>query len=122
MLKVAKSHAWARLEGDVVVVGITAYAVKQLGDVVYIELPKVGARIKAGQAFGEIESVKAAAELIAPVDGTVTAVNAPLTDELGILQADAYKAGWMIRVKPDHPSPLDDLMTMTQYEGYLKAL
>ena len=102
--------------------GITAYAVKQLGDVVYIELPKVGARIKAGQAFGEIESVKAAAELFAPVDGTVTAVNAPLTDELGILQADAYKAGWMIRVKPDHPSPLDDLMTMTQYEGYLKTL
>jgi glycine cleavage system H protein len=122
MLKVAKSHAWARLEGDVVAVGITAYAVKQLGDVVYIELPKVGARIKAGQAFGEIESVKAAAELFAPVDGTVTAVNAPLTDELGILQADAYKAGWMIRVKPDHPSPLDDLMTMTQYEGYLKTL
>lgn len=122
MLRIAKSHAWARLDGDVVVVGITAYAVKQLGEVVYIELPKVGAKTKAGQAFGEIESVKAAAELFAPVDGIVTAVHTALPDELEVLQTDAYEGGWMIRIQPDRPSQLDELMTTAQYDEYLQSL
>ncbi len=122
MLRIAKSHAWAKLEGDVVVVGITAYAVKQLGEVVYIELPKVGAKTKAGQAFGEIESVKAAAELFAPVDGIVTAVHTALSDELEVLQADAYEAGWMIRIRPDRLSQLDELMSAAQYDEHLKSL
>jgi glycine cleavage system H protein len=122
MLKIAKSHEWARLDGDVVSVGITAYAVEQLGDIVYIELPKVGAKTKAGQAFGEIESVKAASELFAPVDGVVTAVHAALTDDLDSLKQDAYENGWMIRIRPDRPAQLDELMTEAQYDDYVKTL
>ncbi len=122
MLRIAKSHEWARLDGEVVSVGITAYAVEQLGDIVYIELPKVGAKTKAGQAFGEIESVKAAAELLAPLDGVVLAVHTALTDDLDSLQQDAYDKGWMIRLKPDHPAQLDKLMTAGQYDDYVKTL
>mgnify|MGYP001375919839 CR=1 FL=1 len=122
MLKFAKSHEWARLEGDTVAVGITAYAVEQLGDIVYLELPKVGAKTKAGQAFGEIESVKAASELFAPVDGVVTAVHAELTDDLDALKKDAYENGWMIRIRPANPGQLADLMDQAQYEAFLKTL
>ncbi len=122
MLKIAKSHEWARLEGDTVAVGITAYAVEQLGDIVYLELPKVGAKTKVGQAFGEIESVKAASELFAPVDGVVTAVHDDLTDDLDALKKDAYDQGWMVRIRPDNPAQLNDLMTEAQYDEYVKTL
>lgn len=122
MLRMAKSHEWARCDGEVVSVGITAYAVEQLGDIVYIELPKVGAKVTAGQAFGEIESVKAASELFAPVDGIVTAVHAGLTDDLDALKQDAYGNGWMIRLKPAQPAQLDGLMTAVQYDDYVKTL
>jgi glycine cleavage system H protein len=122
MMKMAKSHEWARMDGEMVLVGITAYAVEQLGDIVYLELPKVGATTKAGKAFGEIESVKAASELFAPVDGIIAAVHTALSDDLDSLKQDAYENGWMIRIKPDRPAQLDDLMTEAQYDAYVKTL
>ena len=122
MLKIAESHEWARLEGDTVTVGITAYAVEELGDIVYLELPKVGTRTKAGKAFGEIESVKAASELFAPVDGEVTAVNPDLADDLDALKAEPYGKAWMIRIKAAQPAQLEALMTEAQYAEYVKTL
>jgi glycine cleavage system H protein len=122
MLRMAKSHEWARLDGEEVAVGITPYAIEQLGDIVYLELPKAGAKTRAGQAFGEIESVKAASELFAPVDGTVTAVHSALSDDFDALKQDAYQNGWMIRIKPDRPAQLDELMTEAQYDEYVKTL
>lgn len=122
MLKIATSHEWARLEGNTVTVGITAYAVEQLGDIVYLDLPKVGAASRAGEAFGEIESVKAASELFAPVDGVITAVNSDLADDLDTLKKDATGAGWMIQIKAENPAQLDALMTQEQYDDYLKTL
>ena len=118
----AKSHEWARLDGEMVSVGITAYAIEQLGDIVYVELPKPGAKTKAGKAFGEIESVKAASELYAPMDGVVMAVHTALSDDLDSLKKDAYENGWMIRIKPDNPAQLNELMTADQYEAYVKTL
>jgi glycine cleavage system H protein len=122
MLRIATSHEWARLDGDLVSVGITAYAVEQLGDIVYLELPQAGATAKAGQPFGEIESVKAASELFAPVDGEVVAVHGQLTDDLDTLKADPYGNGWMIRIKATQPTQLERLMTEAQYDEYVKTL
>jgi len=122
MLKIATSHEWARLEGNTVTVGITAYAVEQLGDIVYLDLPKVGTATRAGEPFGEIESVKAASELFAPVDGVITAVNSDLADDLDTLKKDAVGAGWMIQIKAEKPAQLDALMTQEQYDDYLKTL
>lgn len=122
MLRIATSHEWARLDGDVVSVGITAYAVEQLGDIVYLELPKAGATTKAGQPFGEIESVKAASELFAPVDGVIVAVHSDLADDLDQLKDDPVGSGWMIRIRPQNPAQLEALMTQAQYDDYVKTL
>jgi len=121
MNKIAKTHEWARFEDGVVSVGITPYAVEALGDVVFVELPEVGAAVRAGEAFGEIESVKAASELIAPCDGEVVAVNAGLEDDFDILKADAYGEGWMIRIKPADPAQLDSLMTEAEYAEFVAS-
>lgn len=122
MVRMAKSHEWARLDGELVSVGITAYAIEQLGDIVYLELPKVGTRTTAGKAFGEIESVKAASELFAPLDGVVSEVHSAIADDLEALSRDAYDNGWMIRIKPDNPAQLEALMTAAQYDEYVKTL
>ncbi|MBN2450662.1 MAG: glycine cleavage system protein GcvH [Lentisphaeria bacterium] len=119
-MRFAKSHEWARREGDTVTVGITAYAVEQLGDVVYLDLPRIGARVTAGAAFGEIESVKAASELFAPVDGEVVAVNGGIEDDFDILKADPYGEGWMIRIRTEDAAALDALMTEAEYHAFVK--
>ena len=98
-LKYAKSHEWAKIEGDVATVGITHFAQEQLGDLTYVELPKVGATVTAGAEMGSVESVKAASELYSPVSGTVTEVNAALENAPEAVNQDAYGAGWMIKVK-----------------------
>jgi glycine cleavage system H protein len=120
MLKIAKSHEWARLDDGIVSVGITPYAVEALGDVVYVELPAVGDTVTAGETFGEIESVKAASELFAPCDGEVLEVHADLEDDFDVLKADATGAGWMIKIKPDDPSQLDGLMTEAEYAEFVE--
>jgi glycine cleavage system H protein len=122
MLRIATSHEWARLEDNLVSVGITAYALEQLGDIVYLELPKTGTTTKAGQPFGEIESVKAASELFAPVDGVIVDVHGDLADDLDRLKEDPYDKGWMVRIRPTQPAQIDDLMTEAQYDAYLKTL
>ena len=98
-LKYAKSHEWAKVEGDVATVGITHFAQEQLGDLTYVELPKVGATLAAGTEMGSVESVKAASELYSPVSGTVVEVNAALEGAPEAVNQDPYGAGWMLKVK-----------------------
>lgn len=108
-------HEWIKLEGDTALVGITNFAQDQLGDVVYVELPKVGDRIESMQPFGVIESVKTASDLYAPVSGTVTEVNAELESQPQLVNDSVYETGWLIKVKPDDPADVDKLLTAEQY-------
>ena len=98
-LKYAKTHEWAKIEGDSATVGITHFAQEQLGDLTYVDLPKVGASVSAGAEMGSVESVKAASELYSPVSGTVTEVNAALDSAPEAINQEPYGAGWMIKVK-----------------------
>ena len=108
-------HEWIKLDGDTAVVGITNFAQDQLGDVVYVELPKVGDRIESMQPFGVIESVKTASDLFAPVSGTVTEVNSELESQPQLVNDSVYETGWLIKVKPDDPADVDKLLTSEQY-------
>src|SRR6516162_4180174 len=115
-LRYAKTHEWASLEGDVCTVGITKYAVEQLTDVVYIELPDVQDNVFAGDSFGEIESVKAVSDLYSPVNGEVVSINEKLTNDPSPVAQDPYGKGWMLKVKVAPGTTLDHLMTLEQYE------
>jgi len=108
-------HEWVKLDGDLAVVGITDFAQDQLGDVVYVELPKVGDRVEALKPFGVIESVKTASDLFAPVSGTVEEINTQIEGEPQLVNDAPYEGGWLIKVKPDSPSEIDNLMTAQQY-------
>ena len=118
-LRYTKDHEWARRDGAVVVVGITAHAQEALGDVVYVELPKVGAILTAGTPFGVVESTKAVSELFAPISGKVTKVNTALSDEPAKLNTDPYGVGWIVEVEPSHPGQLDALMDADGYNDLL---
>ena len=113
--KFQKSHEWALSEGDLIVVGITDVAVEQLSDLVYIELPSVGTMLTQGEAFGEIESVKAVSDLLAPVTGEVVEVNENLADELDQLSTSPFDAGWMLKVKPDGTGGMENLLDTEAY-------
>src|SRR5512141_2295232 len=115
-LRYTKEHEWAKLEGDKARVGITAFAQEQLGDVVFVELPKVGARITAMKAFGVVESVKAVSDLFAPLSGEVVEVNAELSKKPEVVNADPYGNGWMIVVKLANPKEIEALLTAAAYE------
>ncbi len=117
--KYTQEHEWVRLDGDTAVVGITDFAQDQLGDVVYVELPKVGERIEQMKPFGVIESVKTASDLFAPVTGTVVEVNDGLTDSPQSVNDAPYEAGWLIKVKPDNAAEIDSLMTADQYAQHV---
>lgn len=117
-LKYAKSHEWVRASGRTAVVGITRFAVEQLRDLVYLDLPKPGATLKQGEPFGEIESVKAVSDLVAPVSGTVSKVNDGLADSLETLNGDPYGAGWMIEVEMADPGELASLLDAAAYEKH----
>jgi glycine cleavage system H protein len=110
-----EEHEWVKLDGDLAVVGITNFAQDQLGDVVYVELPKVGDRVEAAKSFGVIESVKTASDLFAPVSGVVEAVNPALTGGPEQVNESPYEDGWLIKVRPDNPAEIDSLMTAQQY-------
>jgi len=119
-LKYASSHEWARLESDgTIVVGITDHAQEALGDVVYVELPDVGAAIDAGAEVAVVESVKAASDIYAPIAGMVLAVNDALADTPEQINEDPYGAGWFYRLKPEEPSQLNALLNA---EGYASAV
>jgi len=119
-LRYTRDHEWARREGDRVRVGITAYAQEQLGDVVFVELPKVGVTATAKKPFGVVESVKAVSDLFAPVSGEVVEVNAELTPKPETVNADPYGKGWMVVIKPSNRAEWDQLLTAQQYEEFLK--
>ena len=115
-LRYTRDHEWARREGDRVRVGITAYAQEQLGDVVFVELPKVGVTATAKKPFGVVESVKAVSDLFAPVSGEVVEVNGELGQKPEIVNQDPYGKGWMLVVKPSNKGEWDQLLTAQQYE------
>jgi glycine cleavage system H protein len=119
-LSYTKDHEWVRTKGDGATVGITDHAQNQLGDVVYVELPKVGDKFEASEPFGSVESVKAVSEIYMPVGGTVTEVNESLNDSPEQVNEDPYGDGWMIRIKIDNPAQVDALLTAVEYEDYIK--
>jgi len=121
-MRYTRTHEWARpLAGsDVAAVGITEFAVHELGDIVYIELPAVGAKVSAGAPFGVIESAKAAVDLNSPLSGQVVEVNSALTQNFDDLSADPYGKGWMIKVKASNPGELGALLGAAEYEEVLK--
>ncbi len=115
-LKYTREHEWAKVEGDRARIGITAFAQEQLGDVVFVELPKVGARVTAMATFGVVESVKAVSDLFAPLSGEVAEVNAELVKKPEMVNADPYGQGWMIVVKLADPGEVNALMSAADYE------
>lgn len=120
-LKYAKTHEWVGLEGDVATVGITDFAVAALTDLVFIALPKLGTAVKAGSQFGEVESVKAASDLYAPVSGEVIEVNSELPDHLEWLSDDPFGKGWMIKVRVASGSTTDQLLDAAGYKAACDA-
>jgi glycine cleavage system H protein len=118
-LKYHKEHDWARIEGDSAVLGVTDYAQESLGDIVYIELPEVGAEVTAGTSYAEIESVKAVSDVYAPVSGTVAEVNEEVVDAPELINESPYEDGWLIKIKLSDPSEADDLMSADEYEEML---
>ena len=120
-LRYTREHEWAKQEGDRVRVGITAYAQEQLGDVVFVELPKVGAKVTQLKAFGVVESVKAVSDLFAPLSGVVVEVNQELTQQPERVNRDPYGTGWLVVVELSSPTEADKLMTAEQYEEFVKT-
>jgi len=110
-----REHEWATRDGDLVIVGITDFAQLELGDVVYVELPKVGARVTAFKEFGVVESVKAASDLFSPVTGEIVAINEELGEHPEWVNESPYERGWMLRVRPDDVQELDQLLDAEAY-------
>jgi glycine cleavage system H protein len=120
-LKFTKTHEWVHAEGDQATIGISDFAVKQLTDLVFIELPEVGSALDAGEVFGEVESVKAVSDLYAPVAGEVVAVNSPLRDDLAALSEDPFGKGWILKLKLSDPAQVDRLLDYESYSQYCES-
>ena len=120
-LHYSKDHEWVRVDGNVAIVGITDYAQDSLGDVVYVELPKVGDDFAANESFGSVESVKAVSEVFSPVSGEVVGINEALADTPEKVNQDPYGDGWMIRVQMSNPGEVDSMLTAAEYEDFTKA-
>lgn len=121
-LRYTKDHEWTRREGDLVRVGITAFAVEQLGDVTLVDLPEVGRKLADHAHFGDIESVKAVSELFSPISGEVVEVNATLADQPEQVNDAPYAAGWMLVIRPSNPAELESLMDAAAYEAFVGSL
>ncbi len=119
-LQYTKDHEWIRVDGDTGTIGITDHAQKELGDIVYVELPKAGEPVAAAETFGTVESVKAVSEVYSPVTGEVTAVNGTLQDHPELLNSDPHAAAWLIRVKLSDPDEVESLMSSEEYEAYIR--
>ncbi len=120
-VKYAETHEWIREEGDLVVIGITDYAQDALGDVVFVELPSVGATFKKGQSFGVVESVKAASDVYAPASGIVEAINEKLVESPETVNHDAFGEAWFIKLKLSDPAELDKLMDAATYKKKIES-
>ncbi len=121
--KYSESHEWIKYneKKKEATVGITDYAVKQLADLVHIDLPKVGDSIEQGAPFGEIESVKTVADLISPLTGKIIEVNKDIAGDLDTLKEEPFEDGWIVRIKPSDPAELESLMTKKEYEEFLES-
>ncbi len=117
-LKYAATDEWLRLEGDTATIGVSDFAQEQLNDIVFVELPEVGKTVSKGEAFGVVESVKAAADLNAPISGTVIEVNTALQDTPELINSDPFGDGWIARLKVTDASGADDLMNAEAYKAY----
>jgi glycine cleavage system H protein len=120
-LHYSKDHEWVRVDGDEATIGITDYAQRSLGDVVYVELPKAGESFEGHDSFGSVESVKAVSEVFTPVAGAVTSINEALADEPEAVNTDPYGKGWMIRIRMTNPGEVDSLLSAAEYEDFTKA-
>lgn len=120
-LKYTKEHEWVKLDGEVATVGITDYAQGELGDVVFVELPKAGTTVTQMKPFGTIEAVKAVSELFSPVTGEVAAVNSVLESDVTVINKDPYGEGWLIKIKVKNPKELDLLLTAEKYKEMVAA-
>jgi glycine cleavage system H protein len=120
--KFTKEHEWVKVEEDIAVVGITDYAQKELGDVVYVELPEVGKTYEKDEACSNIESVKAVSDIYAPVSGEIAEVNEALEDNPEIVNKDPYGEGWLFKLKLENPDELEELMNAEAYDEYVKGI
>lgn len=118
-VKYTKKHEWARQEGSIAVVGLSDYAQDKLGEIVFVELPDVGTEVEAGKGSAVIESVKAVADLYAPVDGTVTEINEELLDQPEVINSDPYGDGWVYKVEIKDEGQMSDLMDKPAYEKFV---
>jgi glycine cleavage system H protein len=118
-MKYTEDHEWLRAEGDIVVVGITEHAATQLGDVVFVELPEVETRVAKGDEVCVIESVKAASDILAPIDGEIVEINPALADNPGLVNEDPTGDAWFFKIRPDDLSALDDLMDEDEYQDLI---
>jgi glycine cleavage system H protein len=120
-LRYAPTHEWASLEADLCTVGISKYAVEQLTDVVYLDLPDVGDHVFKGDSFGEVESVKVVSDLYSPVNGEITQINEKLINDPSAVSKDPYGEGWLIKIKVEPGTTLDHLLTPAQYEKQIAS-
>lgn len=118
-LKYHREHDWARVEGDTAVFGLTSYAQETLGDIVFIELPEVGADVTAGTVYAEVESVKAVSDVYAPLSGSVIEVNDEVVDAPELINESPFETAWLIKVRLSNPAEIDDLMTAEEYDDLL---
>ena len=121
-MRFSKDHEWVNLEGDQATVGITAYAADQLGDIVFVELPKAGKAVKTGDGLAVVESVKAASDVFSPVTGEVTAVNDALADNPETVNDAPEGGGWFVKLKVANPAEVESLMDRDAYEAFLRTL
>lgn len=115
-----KDHEWISVQDDIGIVGITDYAQKELGEIVFVELPEVGETFEANEPFGSVESVKAVSEIYCPASGEVIEVNEALVERPEVINEDPYGEAWMIKIKLSNPDELEDLMTAEEYEAYVE--
>lgn len=118
-LRYTKEHEWVRVDGGTATVGITDFAQRQLGDVVFVELPEAGRKLDAQEELGTVESVKAVSEIFTPVSGSITAVNAAVTDDPELLNTDPYGDGWLVKIKMSNASEVKELLTAAQYDAFI---
>ncbi len=120
-LNYSESHEWTKVDGNVATVGLTDHAQSELGDIVYLELPSIGAEVKAGGEFGVVESVKAASDLYAPLSGKVVEVNDAAAQDPALVNRDCYGEGWLVKVELKDPSEIENLKTAAEYKEFIGA-
>lgn len=120
-LRYAESHEWVKLEGDLAIIGLTAFALEQLTDLIVMDLAKVGTKVKKGGRLGEVESVKSVSDIYAPLGGEVIEINKAVVDDLSRLPADPYGQGWLLKLKPENPEEISDLLIAEDYQAKIAA-